>query len=176
MNKFSIIVAVDSKNGIWKSWDLAWYIPSDLKFFKETTLKVKSEWSINAVIMWRNTWESIPERFKPLSWRLNIVLSSKKNLGLNDEVITCNSLEEALQIQDLKIENYFVIGWWRLYSESINSQYLDKIYITEIYWDFVCDTFFPVIDITKFSKTKEWVWQEENWIKFRFCEYQKINN
>jgi len=77
MWKFSIIIAVDSLNGIWKNGTLAWSIPEDMKFFKELTSQTKKNHRQNAVIMWRKTWESIPEKYRPLPGRLNCILSSQ---------------------------------------------------------------------------------------------------
>ena len=78
MKNFSIIVAIDDKNWIWKNNDLAWRISADLKNFKKITTNSEN-WKKNAVVMWRKTWESIPEKFKPLPDRKNFILSSKKN-------------------------------------------------------------------------------------------------
>ncbi|AZA10990.1 dihydrofolate reductase [Corynebacterium gerontici] len=50
--------------------DMPWHIPEDLAHFKNTT-------SGEAVLMGRATWESIPERFRPLPGRKNLVLSSR---------------------------------------------------------------------------------------------------
>ena len=48
----------------------------DMKHFKNVTTAVASDGKQNAVIMGRKTWESIPERFRPLPGRLNVVLTS----------------------------------------------------------------------------------------------------
>jgi len=171
MKKFSIIVALDQKSWIWKNWKLAWSIWKDIKFFKEITSKTTDANKQNAVVMWRTTWESIPKKFKPLSKRLNIVLSRNINTNIKNWVIIKNSFEQALEFLDkmINIENIFIIWWEKLYNTAINSKYLDKIYITQVFWNFNCDTFFPKID--KFKKIFNWDIQEENWIKFRFCEF-----
>ena len=171
---FSIIVAADEKMWIWKKWELAWHIPSDLKYFKKITSSSDSN-KKNALIMWRNTWESIPKKFRPLPWRLNIVLSSQEKIHLPDWVLHFNSINKALWHcrYNSKIEEVFVIWGGKLYSETLKTDYLEKIYLTEINWDFDCDTFFPNIDLDKFQKTQEWPNQEENWIWFRFCLFEK---
>lgn len=173
--QFSIIVAIDSKNWIWKNGLLPWHIPSDLKYFKKITSSVLKEGNKNAVVMWRNTWESIPEKFRPLPWRLNIVLSSNKNLSLPNWVQVCGSLGGIKIHSHWNIENFFIIGWWMLYKTAMESEYLDTIYITEVDWDFWCDTFFSNIDLNKFTKVNEGEWNKENGIRFRFCKYKLSN-
>lgn len=54
---------------------LPWKIPADLAYFKELTVRTSDPAKQNAVIMGRKTWESIPQKFRPLAGRLNIVLS-----------------------------------------------------------------------------------------------------
>ena len=89
----SLIVAHDSKYGIGKNNKLPWKLSKELKYFKYITTKpphrhLPIDCSLNAVIMGRKTWESIPSKFKPLPERLNIILSRnqeyvKKNTDLN---------------------------------------------------------------------------------------------
>lgn len=175
--KFDIILACDSKKWIWKSWDLAWRLKKDLKYFKEITTKVNDINKINAIIMGKNTWKSIPENFRPLPWRLNCILSRNiEDLEIikNENVIFFSSFESCLK--DLwkrgDIENIFVIWWANLYNQVLNHNSLDKIYITELEWDFACDVFFNWIpkDFYNISESEEF---EENDIKFKFKIYQK---
>ena len=71
-----------------------------MAFFKSKTSSITTPSKINAVIMGRKTWESIPERFRPLAKRCNVILSKnpliRKELNLPDSVLTASSLEEAL--------------------------------------------------------------------------------
>ena len=62
------VVAHASNRVIGRDGDLPWHLPSDMKFFRELTTG-------GTVIMGRRTWESIPERFRPLPGRRNLVLS-----------------------------------------------------------------------------------------------------
>ena len=49
---------------------IPWHVPEDLRFFSRTTVG-------HPVIMGRRTWESFPERFRPLPGRPNIVITSR---------------------------------------------------------------------------------------------------
>jgi len=58
----SLIVAASENNVIGKNGQLPWHLPSDMKYFRETTMG-------HCVIMGRKNYDSIPEKFRPLSGR-----------------------------------------------------------------------------------------------------------
>ncbi|MDP2918327.1 MAG: dihydrofolate reductase, partial [bacterium] len=119
------------------------------------------------------TWLSLPEKYRPLRIRLNIVLSKEKYDDLPPGVFNFQSLDEALEFLDeTKVDEAFVIGGGMLYAFSIVHPACDKIYLTEVEGTFDCDTFFPPIP-EQFKKTATGELNEENGIKFRFCVYQK---
>jgi dihydrofolate reductase len=149
---FSIVVAHDKELGIGKDGDMPWHLPKDLAHFKaittETPLSVP-----NSVIMGRKTWESIPERFRPLPDRLNIVLS-RSPLALPDGVYHATSLDEALELSvKLGSEKRFVIGGGIVFKEGLNHPGNKALYVTHIGSTYDCDTFFENYE-TKYS-TKE---------------------
>ena len=69
----NLIVAYCRNRGIGFKNKLPWKLSSDMNRFKNLTIGDGN----NAVIMGRNTWESLPQKFKPLPKRSNIVLSTK---------------------------------------------------------------------------------------------------
>jgi len=146
---FNIISALlKSSNGIGKNNRLPWdYIKEDMSFFKKITTSNKS--TINAVIMGKNTWNSISEKSKPLQNRINIVLSKNKIHNKNNNVITANSLNEALNIcyNHKKINDIFVIGGEKVYKEAIIHPDCKYLYLTKVspVSYILCDTFFPKI-------------------------------
>ena len=73
--KFAIIVAIDEQYGIGKDGNLAWSLPPDMAYFKCKTLSTQDPEKQNAVIMGHNTWKSIPNKFRPLTNRHNVILS-----------------------------------------------------------------------------------------------------
>ena len=81
--KFSIILAIDSNNWLGKNNDLAWKLKSDMQYFKKITTQTQQENKQNAVIMGRKTWESIPEKFRPLPDRKNFLLTRDENYSDN---------------------------------------------------------------------------------------------
>lgn len=72
---FQLVVAATRSWGIGRGKTLPWRLPKDMAFFKDLTSLTKDPTKRNAVIMGRTTWESIPEKFRPLPGRVNVVLS-----------------------------------------------------------------------------------------------------
>jgi len=174
MKEFSIIVAIDEKSGIGKSGELPWRLSRDMQRFKDLTMICLQKGKMNALIMGRKTWDSLPERFRPLPGRLNLVLSSQKDLLLPSGVLCSSSLEQALQ--ELKsreeVGNIFVIGGGRVFAEAIGRADCKYLYITHIAADFLCDVYFPIIP-DRFFLEKRSELLEEDGIMFRFVDYMK---
>ncbi|MEK7547273.1 MAG: dihydrofolate reductase [Patescibacteria group bacterium] len=155
-----IIVAVDEENGIGKNSQLPWNLKKDMKHFVEITTKTKNPKKINAVMMGRTTWESIPEKYRPLRGRKNIVLTSNNNYKAKGAGIA-NSLDKAFSLITPEIEKVFIIGGGKVFEETINHPKLTGIFITKVHGKFDCDTFFPKIP-KKFSLVKKLGSDEEN--------------
>jgi len=179
MKKFSVIISIDKKNWIWnKSW-FAWEIKADTNRLEEITSNTKDLWKLNAVIIWRRVWESIPAKSKPLSDRINCIVSKKlmienKDSKIDDFVLHFNSFEHALEELENKenVEDIYVIWWSSVYEKALNHPLLDKIYLTEIDYNYKCDRFVE-FDKSKYNIIEKWEWLEENGIKFRFVVYKK---
>lgn len=172
---FSIIVAIDANRGIGKDGRMPWHLPSDMRYFKEVTLKTASRLKSNAVIMGRKTWESIPEKFRPLAERVNIVLTRNPLYDFPASVVKAQNLEEAffyINGHAEEIENVFVIGGAQIYQKAVGLPECRYLYVTEIFKAFECDAFFP-----EFEKAFERVWSseysEENTMTYHFARYQR---
>ncbi len=130
---------MDAKRGIGKNNDLMWHLPNDMKFFKETTQN-------QVVVMGRKNYDSIPEKFRPLPNRLNVVLT--RNLDFRaDGCLVFSSLEDCLN--HFKNENektIFIIGGGEIYNLALKSNRVEEMYITEIDHVYDADTFFPEFD------------------------------
>ena len=138
---YNMIVATDLSRGIGKDNKLPWYFPEDLKYFSKLT---RGEGN-NAIIMGRNTWDSLPK--KPLPKRDNLILS--RSLEITDNSPQNNYTKTFSDISSLqtfcKAQNYdtvWIIGGDKVYHQFI-SERVKLIYVTLIHKDYKCDTRFP---------------------------------
>ena len=131
-----IIAAISQNNCIGKQGKIPWHISEDLKRVKQyTTGKV--------VVMGRHTWESIPQKFRPLSDRVNVIISSRENLELPPNVECFTSIDEALRAH--ASETIIGFGGQRIYESLIDQA--DTLYITHVPVMIEDgDAFFPQID------------------------------
>ncbi|XP_053387678.1 uncharacterized protein LOC123542659 [Mercenaria mercenaria] len=181
--KLNLVVAACNNNGIGINGKLPWRLKKDMEFFKKITSDTNNPDRQNAVIMGRKTWVSIPEKFRPLKGRVNIVLSRELK-EVPEGVHIARSLPEALSLVETaelsdQVENVHIIGGSSVYKEAMMGPYQCRIYLTKVLKDFECDTYLPEILEDKFQKipNPENVpveLQEENDVKFRFEVYEKV--
>lgn len=132
----SLIVAMDANRGIGKNNDLMWHLPADMNFFKETT---KGQ----IVVMGRKNYDSIPEKYRPLPNRLNVILTRNKDFKA-ENCLVFNSLNDCLDhFKDEKVRKVFIIGGGEIYKMALDSGCLNEMYITYVDGVFDADTFFP---------------------------------
>lgn len=130
------IVAVAHNNVIGKKNDLPWYLPADLRRFRDITLN-------HVVIMGRKTCDSIIARLgHGLPGRTNIVITQDTSYR-PDGISVVHSLDEALRMVDST--DAFVIGGEQIYALAL--PYIDRLYITEVDADIDGDTYFPSLDV-----------------------------
>lgn len=137
----------------------------------------------NAIIMGRLTYFGIPESKRPLSKRLNIVLSTKcEPSELPSDVILCKSFTDALtklSETDLgaDIENIWIGGGNSVYREAMASEDCHRVYFTEIKSHFDCDAFFPGIpgDFQQVPNDEDIPSeiQEENGLKYQYKIFER---
>lgn len=133
----SLIAAMAKNQVIGVNNTMPWYLPTDLKRFKQLTLN-------HAVIMGRKTFESLK---KPLVDRQNIVVSKDTEFqAAGCDIFT--SLEAAIDQLSSDVEN-FVIGGGQIF--EICLPMVDKLYLSQIHKDFEGDTWFPKIDFNLFE-------------------------
>lgn len=142
MKKEIAIIFAMAKNGvIGNNGQIPWHLPEDLKFFKEVTMG-------ETVIMGRKTWESIPDKFKPLVGRDNIVLTKQQDFKLTDpkhsSVLVVNSIEEAIS-KAHPDKTIWIIGGSEIYNLAI--PFADYIAVTEIDIEPQGDAYAPEIDL-----------------------------
>lgn len=81
MSRLTLIVAATKSNGIGQNARLPWRLPLEMKYFANVT-STAPEGKLNALVMGRNTWESIPRKFRPLPNRINMVISHNQDYDL----------------------------------------------------------------------------------------------
>lgn len=130
----SIIAAVAQNHVIGKDNDLPWNLPDDMKYFMQTTKG-------HHVIMGRKNYESIPEKFRPLPGRTNIVITRQQSLNASGCIIV-NSIEDALKIPEKNgEEEAFIIGGAEIFRQAL--KYTHRMYLTEIHGTAEGDVLFP---------------------------------
>lgn len=161
------ILNCDKKWGIGKRNGLLFYLPKDMKFFKETT-------SNHVVCMGENTLLSFPNS-KPLKNRTNIVLS--QDVTHNYEgVINVHSFEEFLKkIKEYEVnDTVFVIGGASIYRQTL--PYVDEVYLTKVNADGGAEVFFTDLDShPDFELIKESAPEMDGDLELRFTVYQNKN-
>ena len=177
MRPFSIIVACDQNNGIGFGQKLPWHLTADLKYFRKITTSVSASGKVNAVIMGRITWQSLPQEFRPLPGRINLILSRNPSLPRSNGVLLAGSLDEALRTfsaspYDKEVENVYVIGGRQIFVEAVAHPLCQKIYLTKILRMFECDVFFPPIP-PAFRESHRSETFSENDLQFYFTEYRR---
>lgn len=140
-----LIVAMDLERGIGKNNDLMWHLPSDMRFFKETTLN-------QIVVMGRKNFDSIPEKFRPLPNRENAILTRQANFTVENCLIF-NSIREMIlhYKNDRTSRIIYIIGGGQIYKEALELDIVDEMLITHVNHKFAADTFFPEIDTNKWK-------------------------
>ena len=132
--KISLIAALAQNRAIGKDNDLLWHLPADMRFFKEKT-------SGHCILTGRRNYESIPERFRPLPNRTNIVVS--RSTGDYPGAHLVHSIQEGFDLAAAQGETEcMVIGGGQIYAETLKQA--DIMYLTRVdatYAD--ADTFFP---------------------------------
>lgn len=139
----SLIAAVAKNNVIGVKGDLPWHLPADLKFFSNTTRG-------HHVIMGRKNYDSIPDKYRPLPGRPNIVVT--RNRDFTDEGITVrHSVADAIDYaRSQNEEELFIIGGGNIYAQTIDLA--DRLYITHVDAAPEGDTYFPEFDPSKWNK------------------------
>lgn len=163
--KISHIVACSENWVIGKDNKLLWYLPEDLKRFKNLTM-------LHPVIMGRLTWESIPEKYRPLIGRTNIVISSNKNYK-SKGAISESSIEDAIK-RAFKYDKkeIFIIGGSSIYEQTLDI--IDTIYLTKIYKNFEGDSFYKEIDDNWVIASRDDKSFED--MNYSFINYERVNN
>jgi dihydrofolate reductase/thymidylate synthase len=179
----AIVAASSATRGIGLKGELPWNnLSNDMKYFAKitkgnhhrqhqpqpngtTTTNATTKQKMNAVVMGRKTWNSIPTKYRPLKGRHNVVLTRdpkqfKETLPVpahaipdndndNDNILVANGLPDAWRqlamLGDDELGEIFIIGGSELYERSIKEKYVHTILLTSVDTppEMEFDTFFP---------------------------------
>lgn len=162
----TLILAATPSLGIGKNGTLPWpLLKKEMGYFARVTKRVPTSSSkINAVLMGRKTWDSIPAKFRPLKDRLNIVITrdvasfknsldtSKEGAGADADaaiegpLVASGILDALSQLEkkDHQVERIYVIGGASIYQKALELPQTKRVLLTKIHKEYECDTFFPV--------------------------------
>ena len=158
--RISLVAAVAHDGVIGRDNSIPWRIPADIARFKEVTMG-------HPVVMGRRTWDSIPNRFRPLPGRRNIVVTRNPRwYGYGAE--RAGSLEEALLLAG-DASDVFVIGGAEIYAAAL--PFADELQLTEIDAEIDGDTVFPPIDSAVFAEVEREPHVSEDGQAFAFVRY-----
>lgn len=133
--QLSIIAAIGKNRELGKDGQLLWHLPDDMRRFKELTMG-------HPVIMGRKTWESLPEKFRPLPGRTNIVVTRQASFEATGATVVDGLSDAFLAAADAPgSDETFIIGGGEIYTAAL--PYATRLYLTLVDDAPEADTFFP---------------------------------
>ena len=143
------------------SGGLPWHLPEDLKLFRTLTTG-------STVVMGRRTWESLPERFRPLPGRTNVVLTSDPAWSA-EGARRAGSVAEVLDAG----EPVWVIGGGAVYTAFL--PHADRLVVTDVDVAVEGDTWAPAIgpEWRPVTRTPEqgWSFSSSSGLRYAVTEY-----
>ena len=140
----SLIAALTRNRVIGIKNDLPWRLPDDMKYFFQTTKG-------HTVIMGRKNYDSLPEKFRPLPNRMNIVVTRQENFNAPGCTVV-NSLEKGIErAKEANEQEVFNIGGAELFKLGI--PHTQRMYLTEIQTELPGDTYFPEVNKSDWRET-----------------------
>ncbi|MCI8318340.1 MAG: dihydrofolate reductase [Lachnospiraceae bacterium] len=161
----NLIVAVDKNWGIGKGNKLLVSIPSDMKFFRETT-------SGKVVVMGRKTLESFPNGL-PLKNRTNIVLTKRPDYQVKDAIVL-HTVEEVLkELKKYESDDIYIIGGESIYRQFL--PYCNTAHVTKINHAYEADVYFPDLDaMDEWEITADSEEQTYFDLEYVFLKYERV--
>jgi dihydrofolate reductase len=168
------LIAAVARNGVIGSNNaLPWQLPEDMKHFRQLTTG-------NVVIMGRKTWESLPERFRPLPDRMNVVVTRNAAYAAPGATIV-HTLDEALKVGVTEgspllgtSRTAFIIGGAELYAHAL--QKAERLELTEIAAEYPGDAHFPDIDRTQWHEVCRQAGQSSVGLGYAFVTYERTQS
>jgi len=152
-----LIWAQSTSGVIGRDGAIPWHLPEDLARFKTLTMG-------HTVVMGRRTWDSLPERFRPLPGRRNVVLTRNRDFAAPGADVV-GSIDDAID------EQTWVIGGSEIYHLALSAA--TRCEVTEVEIDLRLqdgDALAPVLD-------KSWIGtsghghDSSSGLRYRFHSY-----
>jgi dihydrofolate reductase len=157
----SMIWAQAQDRVIGASGALPWHLPEDLKLFRSLTTGC-------TVVMGRRTWESLPDRFRPLPGRTNVVLTTDRGWAA-DGARAVSSVEEVLTAYG----DVWVIGGGAVYAAFL--PYAGRLVVTDVDLRIEGDTWAPALDAgwrcTRRAPAEGWSTSTSGGLRYAVSEY-----
>jgi dihydrofolate reductase len=187
----SIVVAFAENRGIGYRCELPWRLPSDLRRFRELTIG-------GTVLMGRKTFESLPDAYRPLPGRRNLVVSrdptfepsqafaaptrdraAEAGAAAQSTAVPGGSPATSVEVhQDLDRAlracdpDCFIIGGGSIYKQTL--PLADRVYATLVRGEPISDTFFPRLEPDRWQRGECGEELHENGHTFRFAVYDRL--
>jgi dihydrofolate reductase len=158
----ALVAAVARGGVIGRDGGIPWRLPEDIAHFRELTMG-------HPVVMGRHTWESLPEGFRPLPGRGNVVVTRNSEWSAQG-ADRAGSVEEALALLEGE-PRIFVIGGGEIYAAAL--PFADELLLTEIDAEIEGDTVFPQWDRADFEETVREQQRSVSGVDFAFVTYRR---
>jgi dihydrofolate reductase len=160
--RISLVAAVARDGVIGRENAIPWHLPEDARRFRALTMG-------HPVVMGRRTWDSLPERFRPLPGRRNVVVT--RNVAWQAEgAESAGSLDDALSLL-AGAPQVFVIGGAELYADAL--PLADELLLTEIDSEIEGDMLFPPWERAWFEEVSREEHVSVTGLPFAFVTYQR---
>ena len=154
MGKKVALIAAVSENGVYgEGVTIPWYIPKDFHHFKQLTTSC-------TVIMGRGTWESLPEKVRPLPNRTNSVVTNTPDYQAKGAQVF-QSVKQA--IDSAVTEKVFCIGGRDIWYNALTLHMVDELWVTVVH------SKYPETANTRFARELINPAAQEKWPLF-YCE------
>lgn len=155
---------------------MPWHVPEDMAYFRQVTRG-------SPVVMGRRTWESLPEAFRPLPGRVNVVITgddARSRQITEQGALTASSLQEAVERAEphaAETSTVWVMGGGTIYAEAIDTGLARVAAVTQLDLNVDGDTYAPALDPQQWhlvSAAPEEGWQpSESGVGYRFETYAR---
>jgi dihydrofolate reductase len=160
--RIALIYARASNGVIGREGTMPWHLPEDLARFRALTQG-------HPVIMGRKTWDSLPDRFRPLPGRRNIVLTRQSDWQASGAE-RADSLEQAL-LMCAQQEQVWVIGGAQIYAQALPLAH--RVEVTEIHQEIAGDAFAPELG-AQWRPTSHQSALSTSGLNYSFVSYERV--